>query len=95
MLRHTLTYQLFRAEVGLPLISFQLKHFVAEIGKFVSKGATTSVTLGYGEIGEILSKDGNRNSKNSLRHAAELEAIKMFSITMEHFMEVKQMNIKI
>lgn len=76
MLRHTLTYQLFRAEVGLPLISFQLKHFVAEIGKFVSKGATTSVTLGYGEIGEILSKDGNRNSKNSLRHAAELEAIK-------------------
>ena len=26
MLRHTLTYQLFKAEVGLPLISFQCKH---------------------------------------------------------------------
>lgn len=76
MLRHTLTYQLFRAEVGLPLISFQLKHFIADIGKFTSTGATTSVTLGYGGIGEILSKDGSRIGKNSLRHEAELEAIK-------------------
>ena len=34
MLRHTLTYQLFKAEVGLPLISFQLKHFVESISKY-------------------------------------------------------------
>ncbi|WP_326519231.1 site-specific integrase [Acinetobacter sp. CAAS 2-6] len=76
MLRHTLTYQLFRAEVGLPLISFQLKHFVEGINKFTSTGTTAAVTLGYGEIGEMLSKDGSRIGKKSLRHSAELEAIK-------------------
>lgn len=77
MLRHTLTYQLFRAEVGLPLISFQLKHFVDSISKYTFAGATSSVTLGYGDIGEMLSKDGGRNDNNkSFRRAAELEAIK-------------------
>lgn len=77
MLRHTLTYQLFRADVGLPLISFQLKHFVDSVSKYTAKGATSSVTLGYGEIGEILSKDGKRKGNNtSLRRSAELEAIK-------------------
>ena len=77
MLRHTLTYQLFKAEVGLPLISFQLKHFVESISKYTSAGATSSVTLGYGDIGEMLSKDGNRKGDTkSLRRAAELDAIK-------------------
>lgn len=76
MLRHTLTYQLFRAEVGLPLISFQLKHFVDSVSKFTSLGATSSVTLGYGEIGEMLSKDGSRTGNKSLRRSAELEAVK-------------------
>ncbi|MDM1269247.1 site-specific integrase [Acinetobacter indicus] len=77
MLRHTLTYQLFKAEVGLPLISFQLKHFVDSVSKFTFDGATSSVTLGYGDIGEMLSKDGNRKGSNtSLRRTAELEAIK-------------------
>lgn len=77
MLRHTLTYQLFKAEVGLPLISFQLKHFVESISKYTSTGATSSVTLGYGDIGEMLSKDGNRKGDTkSLRRAAELDAIK-------------------
>ena len=77
MLRHTLTYQLFKAEVGLPLISFQLKHFVESISKYTSTGSTSTVTLGYGDIGELLSKDGNRKGdKKSLRRAAELEAIK-------------------
>lgn len=77
MLRHTLTYQLFRAEVGLPLISFQLKHFVDSVSKFTFDGATSSVTLGYGDIGEMLSKDGKRKGSNtSLRRTAELEAIK-------------------
>ena len=56
MLRHTLTYQLFKAEVGLPLISFQLKHFVDSVSKYTSIGFTSSVTLGYGDIGEMLSK---------------------------------------
>lgn len=77
MLRHTLTYQLFKAEVGLPLISFQLKHFVDSISKYTSLGATSSVTLGYGDIGEMLSKEGRRKGDNqSFRRAAELEAIK-------------------
>ena len=77
MLRHTLTYQLFKAEVGLPLISFQLKHFVDSVSNYTSTGSTSLVTLGYGDIGEMLSKDGNRKGdKKSLRRAAELEAIK-------------------
>jgi hypothetical protein len=77
MLRHTLTYQLFKAEVGLPLISFQLKHFVDSVSRYTDLGATSSVTLGYGDIGNMLSKDGNRKSDNtSLRRTAELEAIK-------------------
>ena len=77
MLRHTLTYQLFKAEVGLPLISFQLKHFVDSVSNYTSAGSTSLVTLGYGDIGEMLSKDGNRKGdKKSLRRAAELEAIK-------------------
>ena len=77
MLRHTLTYQLFKAEVGLPLISFQLKHFVESISKYTSTGSTSIATLGYGDIGEMLSKDRNRKGDTkSLRRAAELEAIK-------------------
>ncbi len=77
MLRHTLTYQLFRAEVGLPLISFQLKHFVDSVSKYTSSGGTSAATLGYGEIGEMLSKDGGRKgNEHSLRRAAELAAVK-------------------
>lgn len=77
MLRHTLAYQLFKAEVGLPLISFQLKHFVDSVSKYTATGSTSAVTLGYGEIGEMLSRDGNRvRYKKSFRQAAELEAIK-------------------
>lgn len=77
MLRHTLTYQLFRAEVGLPLISFQLKHFVESVSKYTSQGGTSAATLGYGEVGEMLSKDGGRKgNERSLRRAAELAAVK-------------------
>lgn len=76
MLRHTLAYQLYRAEVGLPLISFQLKHFVDSVSKYTSQGAMSAVTLGYGEIGDMLSKGEGKAVDNSLRKAAELEAIK-------------------
>lgn len=77
MLRHTLAYQLFRAEVGLPLISFQLKHFVDSVSKYTSAGGTSAATLGYGEIGEMLSQDGGRKgNERSLRRAAELAAVK-------------------
>ena len=77
MLRHTLAYQLYRAEVGLPLISFQLKHFVDSVAKYTSQGATSSVTLAYGDIGNMLSKgEGRKGIDKSLRKSAELEAIK-------------------
>jgi hypothetical protein len=46
------------------------------VSKFTSLGATSSVTLGYGEIGEMLSKDGSRTGNKSLRRSAELEAVK-------------------
>ena len=74
MTRHTLAYQLHRAELGLPFISFQLKHVVDRVGKYSSVGASSSVTLGYGEIAEnIVTEKAN---KKELRHLAELERIK-------------------
>lgn len=77
MMRHTLAYQLFRAEVGLPLISFQLKHFVDDVARYTSIGSMSQDTLGYGEIGEMISKDGFKKSdENSLRKKAEFEIIK-------------------
>ena len=77
MLRHTLAYQLYRAEVGLPLISFQLKHFVDSVATYTSQGATSAVTFAYGDIGDMLSKGGDRKGiDKSLRKSAELEAIK-------------------
>lgn len=72
MLRHTLAYQLYRIDVGLPLISFQLKHFVDNVAKYTSRGATSVVSLGYGEIGDMISKGDN----NSYRRKAELESVK-------------------
>lgn len=78
MFRHTLAHQLFRADVGLPLISFQLKHFVNNVAKYTSQSATSTTTLGYGEIGEMLSQEGSRKGdRNSFRHKAELEMIKI------------------
>ncbi|HEC73467.1 MAG TPA: site-specific integrase [Methylophaga aminisulfidivorans] len=74
MMRHTLAYQLFRAELGLPFISFQLKHFITGIDRYTSKGGVSEDTLGYGDIAQQLSKNG-RYSKN-IRHQAELESIK-------------------
>lgn len=75
MLRHTLAYQLFKADLGLPFISHQLKHFgnlVEAHGSFNSRGFS-EVTLGYGEIGERLSGSG-KNGQN-LRHKAEIKAV--------------------
>jgi hypothetical protein len=74
MTRHTLAYQLHRIELGLPFISFQLKHIVNTVDKFTSFGATSKTTLGYGEIAEsiVLNKAQNK----TIRRLAEVEKIK-------------------
>tara|TARA_R110002126_G_scaffold88837_1_gene212683 strand:- start:27050 stop:29083 length:2034 start_codon:yes stop_codon:yes gene_type:complete len=72
MLRHTLAYQLFRADLGLPFISFQLKHIVDQVGSYTSVGATNDVTMSYGGIGEQLSD----TKFGEIRKSAEVERVK-------------------
>lgn len=75
LLRHTLAYQLFRADLGLPFISHQLKHFGNLVGAFSTasnKGFSVN-TLSYGEIGEQLSGSGRARN---LRHKAEVDAVR-------------------
>lgn len=76
MMRHTLTYQLYRAELGLPFISFQLKHLVDSVGKYSSSGATCKTTLGYGEIADMLGSDATKGKNKSIRRLAEIERVK-------------------
>ena len=71
MTRHTLAYQMYRADIGLPFISFQLKHFVDDVSRYTSIGQHSDVTLEYGGIGEAL-EQGTRG----LRKKAEIEGIK-------------------
>lgn len=71
MTRHTLAYQLFRADLGLPFISYQLKHLIQDIEKYTSNGMHSSVTLTYGQIGDKLAS-GTRG----LRKQAEIERVK-------------------
>lgn len=77
MMRHTLAYQLYRADVGLPFISHQLKHFGDIVGVGHSNRGFSKTTLAYGEIGDMLAKSGGRNPNgHSFRREAELENIK-------------------
>ena len=75
-LRHTLAFQMYRIDLGLPFISHQLKHFGEIVGGYAGKGVS-KVTLGYGGIGDMLGK-GGRHVKNPLRREAEIEAVKDF-----------------
>lgn len=52
--RHTLAFQLHRMGVGLPLISFQLKHMVEGVERFTKDGAASVTTIDYGSIAESL-----------------------------------------
>lgn len=52
--RHTLAFQLHRMGVGLPLISFQLKHMVEGVERFSKNGAASETTIDYGGIAESL-----------------------------------------
>ena len=77
MMRHTLAYQLHRADLGLPFISHQLKHFGEIVGVGHSDRGFSKTTLLYGEIADGLSKGGGRNFKGkSLRQLAEDESIR-------------------
>lgn len=46
--RHNLAYQLFRVDLGLPYISYALKHLVTSVDRFKD---FSEVTLSYGDIG--------------------------------------------
>jgi len=74
MTRHTLAYQLYRADLGLPFISHQLKHILDNVDKYTSIGGTNDVTLDYGEIGDRLSDDSVKGKK-TIRKQAEIEYI--------------------
>lgn len=76
MLRHTLAYQLYRADLGLPFISHQLKHFGEMVGRPEMGRGFSKTTLAYGEIGDMLAKGGDRKQKNEIKHLAELECVK-------------------
>lgn len=73
-LRHTLAYQMARAEVGLPFISHQLKHFGDLVGGFGQNKAFSEATLDYGAICDILSK-GGRSGGGTPRGMAEREYV--------------------
>ncbi|HAT1543752.1 site-specific integrase [Aeromonas hydrophila] len=76
MMRHTLAYQMYKVELGLPFISHQLKHFgnlVQSVGAASNKGFSSD-TMCYGDIGDMLS--GIKVEKNNLRHQAEVHLVK-------------------
>ena len=76
MLRHTLAFQMRRAGLGLPFISHQLKHFGELVGQVEIGRSFSKTTLSYGEIGEVLSKGGTRNSVGAIKRQAEDELIR-------------------
>jgi len=74
--RHSLAHQMFRADVGLPVISYQLKHIVTAADDLARKGKVSETTIGYGGIAnQITSGDEGKKSIN-LRRTAEIELIK-------------------
>lgn len=76
-LRHTLAYQLYRADVGLPFISHQLKHFGDIAGGYENR-RHSAVTLVYGHIGDMIEMGGRTQGKSSqFRHMAEKEVVRL------------------
>lgn len=60
-LRHSLANQMLRAAVGLPFMSYQLKHFghhASTIGQNMRGNRVGTVTIDYGGIGEALTSGG-------------------------------------
>jgi integrase len=71
--RHSLAHQMYRADVGLPIISYQLKHIVSAVSALARKGKVSQTTLGYGGIGSQLTNVDGKSI--DIRHVAELEAV--------------------
>ncbi|OAE12639.1 hypothetical protein AZH11_10615 [Pseudomonas simiae] len=71
-LRHSLANQMFRASVGLPFISYQLKHF-GHLASRVEQRPHKTVTIDYGGIGDALVSGGGRDAPS--RFDAEREFI--------------------
>ncbi|ENY7397831.1 hypothetical protein ACF1N6_001751 [Vibrio vulnificus] len=74
--RHSLAHQMFRADVGLPVISYQLKHIVSATDELSRKGKVSQTTIGYGGIANQLTSVSGKSKSLDLRHVAELEAVK-------------------
>ncbi|WP_435235536.1 hypothetical protein ACR30L_17600 [Psychromonas sp. PT13] len=72
--RHSLAHQMYRADVGLPVISYQLKHIVSITDALARKGKVSQTTLGYGGIANQLTTLDSKLL--NLRHIAELESVK-------------------
>jgi integrase len=72
-LRHSLAHQMFRASVGLPFISFQLKHF-GNLASSIGQNRFSATTIDYGGIGDALVSGQGRDGEE-LRHEAEKELI--------------------
>lgn len=78
-LRHTLAFQMYRAEVGLPFISHQLKHFGELVGTVGQNKSFSETTLGYGGIGDILANGGlKKGQAQPLRFMAEREYVQNY-----------------
>jgi len=71
-LRHSLANQMFRAAVGLPFISYQLKHF-GHLASRVEQRRHKTVTIDYGGIGDALVSGGGRDAPS--RYDAEREFV--------------------
>jgi len=69
--RHNLAYQLYRVGLGLPYISYALKHLVLSLDRFKS---TSDTTLGYGSIGDQLA--GKHQVSKALQENISKERIK-------------------
>lgn len=72
LFRHNLAYQLYRAELGLPYISYALKHLVTSLDVYKS---FSDVTLGYGGIGDQIA--GGFSTAETLKKEAGMENIRM------------------
>ncbi|CDT79371.1 putative DNA breaking-rejoining enzyme, integrase/recombinase [Vibrio coralliirubri] len=74
--RHSLAHQMYRADVGLPVISYQLKHVVTATENLARKGKVSETTLGYGGIANQLVDQNIKGKAINIRRIAELEAVK-------------------
>lgn len=97
LFRHSLAYQMYRADVGLPVITYQLKHVVSAVENLARSGKVSQTTLGYGGIANQLVSKAAEGIK--IRHYAEIESVKanfnpnskyMGGMADEHLSKIKK-----